>query len=55
VRPTIIGGGIMGLMAAYHAAPLAGSVTGYDISRFAPASFAGAGAAGQPQAGGVSS
>ena len=33
-RLTIIGGGVMGLMTAYHAAPLAESVTVLD--RFAP-------------------
>jgi sarcosine oxidase len=32
-RLTIIGGGVMGLMTAYHAAPLAGSVTVLDKSR----------------------
>ena len=32
-RLTIIGGGVMGLMAAYHAAPLAESVTVLDRSR----------------------
>src|ERR1700755_2727251 len=31
-RLTIIGGGVMGLMTAYHAAPLAGSVTVPDKS-----------------------
>ncbi len=55
-RLTIIGGGVMGLMAAYFAAPLADAVTWvgralaqlavqrgtvYDIGRFAPARFAG--------------
>ena len=52
---TIIGGGVMGLMTAYQAAPLAESVTVldrvlaqlalqrgtvYDIGRFTPARFA---------------
>ena len=32
-RLTIIGGGVMGLMTAYHAAPLAESVTVLDRSR----------------------
>ena len=32
-RLTIIGGGVMGLMTAYYAAPLAGSVTVLDKSR----------------------
>ncbi len=43
--PTIIGGGVMGLMTAYHAAPLAESVTVLDRSRVgdpAPASVPGA-------------
>ena len=38
-RLTIIGGGVMGLMTAYHAAPLA------DIGRFTPARFVAEGAA----------
>ena len=45
-RLTIIGGGVMGLMTAYHAAPLAlqrGTV--YDIGRFTPARFAAEGVA----------
>ena len=32
-RLTIIGGGVMGLMTAYYAAPLASSVTVLDKSR----------------------
>ena len=32
-RLTIVGGGVMGLMTAYYAAPLAGSVTVLDKSR----------------------
>lgn len=32
-RLTIIGGGVMGLMAAYYAAPLAGAVTVLERSR----------------------
>ena len=71
-RVTIIGGGAMGLMTAYHAAPQAESVTvlerswvgdlaqlalqqgtGYDISRFAPARFAGGCGAGELKAGGA--
>jgi glycine/D-amino acid oxidase-like deaminating enzyme len=51
-RLTIIGGGVMGLMTAYHAAPLAESVTVldrsrgtvYDIGRFTPAGFVAEGA-----------
>jgi glycine/D-amino acid oxidase-like deaminating enzyme len=51
-RLTIIGGGVMGLMTAYHAAPLAESVTVldrsrgtvYDIGRFTPARFVAEGA-----------
>jgi glycine/D-amino acid oxidase-like deaminating enzyme len=47
-RLTIIGGGVMGLMTAYYAAPLAEAVTVLDRSRvgdpatasFAPARFA---------------
>jgi glycine/D-amino acid oxidase-like deaminating enzyme len=50
-RLTIIGGGVMGLMTAYQAAPLAESVTllaqlalqqgtVYDIGQFTPAGFA---------------
>ena len=38
-RLTIIGGGVMGLMTAYYAAPQRGTV--YDIGRFTPARFAG--------------
>jgi glycine/D-amino acid oxidase-like deaminating enzyme len=61
-RLTIIGGGVMGLITAYYAAPLASSVTVlersrgtvYDIGRFTPARFAG-GAAGEPLAGGMAS
>ena len=56
-RLTIIGGGVMGLMTAYQAAPLAESVTVldrsrvgdpatvYDIGRFTPARFAAEGVA----------
>jgi glycine/D-amino acid oxidase-like deaminating enzyme len=53
-RLTIIGGGVMGLMAAYYAAPLLAPWVGrvlaqlavqrgtvYDIGRFTPARFAG--------------
>jgi glycine/D-amino acid oxidase-like deaminating enzyme len=49
-RLTIIGGGVMGLMTAYYAAPLADAArlalavqrgTVYDIGRFTPARFAG--------------
>ena len=57
-RLTIIGGGVMGLMTAYYAAPLAESVTVldrsqlalqrgtvYNIGRFTPARFAAEGVA----------
>jgi glycine/D-amino acid oxidase-like deaminating enzyme len=42
-RLTIIGGGVMGLMAAYYAAPLADAVTVLErsrVGRFTPARFA---------------
>ncbi len=39
-RLTIIGGGVMGLMTAYYAAPQG---TVYDIGRFTPARFAAEG------------
>jgi hypothetical protein len=45
-RLTIIGGGVMRLMTAYHAAPLAvQQSTAYDIGRFTPARFAAEGVA----------
>jgi glycine/D-amino acid oxidase-like deaminating enzyme len=63
-RVTIVGGGVMGLMAAYHAAPQAEAGrmlaqlalqqdTGYDIRRFAPARFAAGRGPGGLKAGGA--